>query len=152
MTAALLAVAAGLCWGIGEVATKSALHSGRVGPLTAIAFRSTVALPVLWAAWWAAGRGALGLPVEAAAWRQPDAATVWKLVLGSGLVAGAGGMAFFYAALAFGEVSRVKPIAFTMAPAVGVLLAWALLGEPLGPRKLLAIGLIIAGVILLTGR
>ena len=36
MKAVLFALAAGLCWGIGEVCTKSVLHSGKVGPLTAI--------------------------------------------------------------------------------------------------------------------
>ena len=45
-----IAVAAGLCWGVGEVFTKSVLHSGRIGPVTALAVRSTVALPVIWLA------------------------------------------------------------------------------------------------------
>ena len=36
MKAILLAVSAGLCWGIGEVATKSVLHAGRVGPLVPV--------------------------------------------------------------------------------------------------------------------
>ena len=48
MKAILLAVTAGLCWGVGELCTKSVLHGGRIGPLTAIAVRSTVALPLLW--------------------------------------------------------------------------------------------------------
>ena len=32
----LLAIAAGLCWGIGELCTKSVLQGHRIGPLTAI--------------------------------------------------------------------------------------------------------------------
>jgi len=51
LKAAMLAVAAGLFWGVGEVATRAVLHGGRVGPLTAIAVRSTIALPVLWMAY-----------------------------------------------------------------------------------------------------
>src|SRR5688500_7234521 len=59
MKAAMLAVMAGLCWGVGEFFTKQVLHTHRVGPVTAIAVRSTVALPVLWAAYFvfAYGRG-----------------------------------------------------------------------------------------------
>lgn len=47
MNAIILAIGAGLCWGIGEVFTKSVLHTGKVGPITAITVRSTVALPVI---------------------------------------------------------------------------------------------------------
>ena len=36
MKAILLAVGAGACWGVGEIFTKSVLHTGRVGPLTAL--------------------------------------------------------------------------------------------------------------------
>jgi uncharacterized membrane protein len=49
MKAVLIAAAAGLCWGVGELFTKMVLHTGKIGPLTAIAVRSTVALPILWA-------------------------------------------------------------------------------------------------------
>ena len=83
MKAAMLAVLAGLCWGVGEFFTKQVLHSHRVGPVTAIAVRSTVALPVLWAAYFvfAYGRGA-----EPRDWTAAGAGTLLKLVLGSGLV------------------------------------------------------------------
>lgn len=149
MRAVLVAVLAGLCWGIGEVFTKSVLHSGRVGPLTSIAVRSTVALPVLWAVWYlVAVRGANPEPRD---WLSAGPDTLGKLVLGSGLVAGAGGMACFYIALSLGEVSRVKPIAFTIAPATGVLLAWLFLGEAMTLRKAAGVGLVLAGVVLLAG-
>ncbi len=146
MRAALLAIAAGLCWGIGEAFTRSVLHTGRVGPLTAIAVRSTVALPVLWLAWFAAAHLAAREP---RGWLHAGWPTLSKLVLGSGLVAGAAGMICFYAALGLGELSRVKPLAFTVAPATAVLLGWAALGEPLTLRKLAALGLVLAGVVLL---
>ena len=44
----MLAILAGTFWGVGEFFTKQVLHTGRVGPVTAITVRSTVALPVLW--------------------------------------------------------------------------------------------------------
>ena len=145
----LLAIAAGLCWGIGEVFTKSVLHSGRIGPVTAIAVRSAVALPFLWLAyWWLTHH----LAREPRDWVHADGLTWLKLILGSGLVAGAGGMICFYAALNLGEVSRIKPIAFALAPATGVLLGWLALGEPMNVKKIIGITLILLGVVLLTGR
>jgi uncharacterized membrane protein len=145
MKAILLAVSAGLCWGVGEVATKSVLHAGRVGPLTALAVRSTIALPLLWcvAAW------LLARKAEPGDWTSAGGGDWAKLVLGSGLAAGFGGMACFYLALHAGEVSRVKPIAFTVAPACGVLLGWLVLGEPLGARKLVGVGLVLGGLLLI---
>ncbi len=145
MKAILLAVSAGLCWGIGEVATKSVLHAGRVGPLTALAVRSTIALPLLWcvAAWLLARRA------EPGGWLRAGAGDWAKLLLGSGLAAGFGGMACFYLALHAGEVSRVKPIAFTVAPACGVLLGWLVLGEPLGGRKLAGVAMVLGGLVLI---
>ncbi len=149
MRAILMAVAAGLCWGIGEVCTKSVLHGHKIGPLTAIFFRSLVALPVLGITWYAAIHW---WQAEARpAWRELPLADVLKLVLGSGLVAGGLAMALFYSALALDDVSRIKPIAFTVAPAVGALLGWLVLGEPMSLRKVCAILLILGGVVLLTG-
>jgi multidrug transporter EmrE-like cation transporter len=86
----------------------------------------------------------------------------WRL-LGMGIISGMLGavptffwatsamaMIFFYVALSLGEVSVVKPIAFSIAPAVGVLLGWLVLGESMDARKALAVGLIVAGVVILT--
>ncbi|MBM4062891.1 MAG: hypothetical protein FJ265_17620, partial [Planctomycetes bacterium] len=67
MQAILLAIAAGLCWGVGELCTKSVLHGHKIGPLTAIAVRSTLALPVLWLAWYAAVH-----------WLQAEARPLWR--------------------------------------------------------------------------
>ena len=144
----LFAILAGLCWGVGEVFTKSVLHTGKIGPVTAIAVRSTIALPVLWIVYflwvqrmnheptnWLTGAGG---------------AALWKLILGSGLIAGAGGMIFFYLALSTGEISRIKPIAFTIAPCVAVLLGWVALGEAMTVRKGIAVVMVLAGVVLLT--
>lgn len=144
-----LAGLAGLCWGIGELCTKSVLHTHRIGPVTAIALRSTIALPVLWLAWWVAVRG-LGAEPRGGL-RLLAAADLWKLVLGSGLLAGAAGMICFYAALNLDDLSRIKPVAFTVAPAVAALLGWLVLHEPMTLRRGTAIALILAGVVLLTG-
>lgn len=149
MQAILLAIAAGLCWGIGELCTKSVLHGHKIGPLTAILVRSTVALPVLWLAWYAAQHWFQSEPRPQ--WRELPMADVAKLVLGSGLVAGALAMICFYSALALDDISRIKPIAFTIAPATAVLLGWLLLGETMSLRKAIAVAMILGGVFLLTG-
>lgn len=73
---------------------------------------------------------------------------VLRLVLGSGLIAGAAAMICFYAALSLDEVSRIKPIAFTIAPATAVVLGWLLLGETMTWRKALAVVLVLAGIVL----
>lgn len=149
MKALTLAILAGLCWGIGELCTKSVLETHRIGPMAAIALRSAIALPVIWIAWVAAVRW-LGVEPRLD-WSALQPVDVLKLVLGSGLVAGAAGMICFYAALNLDDVSRIKPIAFTVAPAVAAVLGWQLLNEPMTWRKALAVALILLGVVLLTG-
>lgn len=142
------AVLAGLCWGVGEVFTRAVLHTREITPMTAIAVRSTIALPLLWLAWWATrASAAADAPFLL---ERASTSTLWKLALGSGILAGAGGMAFFYMALAGADVSRVKPIAFGLAPATAVLVAWIALGEGLSPTKGLGLLLIVGGVFLLT--
>lgn len=111
--------------------------------------RSLVAIPLLLFVFWLMTRGIAGLRVEPAL-ADADRATWLKLVLGSGLVAGALAMICFYVSLSLGEVSVVKPIAFSIAPTVGVLLGWLVLGESMDARKAVAIGLILAGVLILT--
>lgn len=147
MQAILFAVLAGLCWGIGELFTKSVLHTEKIGPLTAIAVRSTVALPVLWLVY---AVSVHWYRTEPRNWLEAGWPTLGKLVLGSGLIAGAGGMIFFYSALKLGEISRIKPITFTIAPATAVILGYFFLHEPLTMRKIIAVALVLAGVALLT--
>jgi len=147
MKAILFAIAAGLFWGVGEVFTKSVLHTKQIGPITAIAVRSTVALPILWLVYFFVVKSA---KLEPQAWAKADPGTLWKLVLGSGLLAGAGGMICFYAALNFGEISRIKPIAFALAPATAVLIGWLALGEPMHARKAIAVALILTGVVMIS--
>ena len=70
--------------------------------------------------------------------------------MGSGLLAGAIGIIFFYVALSVGDLSVVKPVAFAVAPLVAVLLGWLVLGESMDLRKVAAVLLIVAGVVLLS--
>jgi uncharacterized membrane protein len=149
MNPIVLAILAGLCWGIGELFTRSVLHSKQVGPMTAIMVRTAVALPALVLAW-AAARWWLGAPKEQPSLFDADRAVVLKLVCGSGLIAGALAMVFFYWALSVGELTRVKPVAFAVAPATAVVLGSLLLGESMDVRKALGVGLILVGVIVLT--
>ncbi len=149
MKAVLFAALAGLAWGVGEIFTKSVLHSKQVGPITAVAVRSLVALPVLWIAAWVVLTRTKSEPAN---WLHADRAVLAKLILGSGLLAGALALLAFYIALSLGEISRVKPIAFALAPATAVIIGWLALGEPMTTRKALGVALILAGVLLLTGK
>jgi drug/metabolite transporter (DMT)-like permease len=149
MYAILLAVAAGVCWGMGELFTRSALHTKQIGPLAAIALRSTIALPLLWLAYFVVARS---MQVERTGWlKTAESATLAKVVFGSGIVAGAFGMILFYSALNLAEASRIKPIAFSVAPATAVVLGWLVLHESMTWQKAAGVTLILAGVVLLTG-
>lgn len=149
-TSILLAIGAGLCWGIGELATKSVLHARTVGPLTAVAVRTTVALPIVWAAALYAQRIAKSPAEPVHWWSGSTTPTLAKLTLGSGLFAGAIAVLLFYAALNIGEIGRVKPIAFALAPAFAAVLGWLILGEPMTARKAGGIALMLGGLVLIT--
>ncbi|MBL9031543.1 MAG: EamA family transporter [Phycisphaerae bacterium] len=151
MKPVLFAILAGLCWGVGEIFTKAALNSRQVGPMAAFLVRALVTLPLALAAYLLASRF---WSTEVANDFRAMTGPVWaKLILGSGVLAGFAGVFFFYAGLAMpgGDISRLRPIAFSLAPASAVLLGWLMLGEPLTPRKLLAVALILLGIVLLTG-
>lgn len=148
MPPSLYAVLAGLCWGIGEVCTKAVLHTGKIGPFAAVAIRTSLALPIIWIAFWIAHKAA---PQRAGQGVGQLTLKEWFLLLGgSGVIAGALAMIAFYISISLGEVSRMKPIAFSIAPASAVLLGALFLGESLTLRKLLAAGLILTGVVLLS--
>ncbi|MDX9912223.1 MAG: DMT family transporter [Phycisphaerales bacterium] len=146
MRAILLAIGAGLCWGVGEVCTRAVLHTHKIGPMTAVAMRSLIALPLIVGAWLIAWR-VLHASSEPDGWTRMGAGNWTRLTLGSGVVAGGMAMVLFYWALSVGEVSRVKPIAFGIAPAAGVVLGALFLGETLTARKLVGVVLIILGVV-----
>lgn len=143
----LFAVLAGLCWGVGELCTKSVLHTRQVGPFALLMVRVSVALPPAILAYLLAAHR---FTSEPAAFLRADAGTLAKLFIGSAFLAGFAGVLFFYLSLVHGQISTVKPIAFTIAPAIAVLGGWVLLGEEMTPRKAVAIALMLAGIVLLT--
>lgn len=147
----LFAILAGLCWGVGEIYTKSALNTKEVGPLAAFLVRAVVTLPLALAAYLLASRFA-GHEVPNW-WREMGTGTWLKLILGSGVLAGFAGVFFFYSGLSMpgGDISRLRPIAFSLAPASAVLLGWLMLGESMTLRKAAAVVLIITGIIMLSG-
>lgn len=149
-TAILLAIGAGICWGLGELATKSVLHAKTIGPLTAVAVRTTIALPIVWAAALIAQRVYKSPSEPTNWWSGSTTPTLAKLTLGSGLFAGAIAVILFYCALNIGEIGRVKPIAFALAPAIAAILGWLLLGEPMTAKKAAGITLMLTGLVLLT--
>lgn len=143
MPAILLAVAAGLCWAVGELCTKMVLSSGQIGPITAVTVRCAVALPIMLLVY------LLAVPVlktEPTGWMSAKSDILVKLIVGSGVIAGAAALVFFYWGLKVGELSTVKPVAFTVAPAVAVLLAWGFLGEVPTTKKLVGVALVLVGV------
>ena len=148
MPPVFFAILAGLCWGAGEVCAKAVLHTGKIGPFAAVAIRTTLALPILWFAFWIAHKA---VPDRAGQGVGSLTIKEWALLLGgSGIVAGAFAMISFYVSISIGEVSRMKPIAFSVAPASAVVLGAIFLGESLTPRKLFAVVLILSGVVLLS--
>lgn len=148
MRAVVLALLAGACWGVGELCTRSVLHSGRIGPMTVLLVRALMTLPPAIVAYVVA---CSLLRVEPAGWWRAGTPVMLKLALGSGLLAGFAGVFFFYLGLASGPISVVKPIAFTVGPAVAVLLAWLVLKEPMTPKQLAGVALVLAGVVLIAG-
>ena len=73
-----------------------------------------------------------------------------KATIGRAKLGAAAGPILFYCALKISDISVVKPIAFTVAPATAALIGWTLLGEPVTPKKVIAVALILGGVVLLT--
>lgn len=152
MQAILFAVVAGLCWGIGEVCAKAVLHTHKVGPFFAVALRTTLALPIIWIAYLiarklapqGAGKG-LSLQGEGALTMKE-----WALLVGgSGVIAGALAMIAFYVSISMGEVSKMKPIAFTIAPTTAVVLGILFLGEAMTMRKVVGVVIVLAGVLVI---
>lgn len=151
MKAIVFAVLAGLCWGVGEIFTKGALNTAKVGPLTALLVRTLVTLPLAFLAYLIASNV---WKTEPAGWWRDLTPSIWaQLILGSGVLAGFAGVFFFYLGLGSpgGDISKIRPIAFALAPATAVLLGWAVLHEGMSVRKGIACVLIMIGIIMLAG-
>lgn len=147
MKAIIFAVLAGVCWGIGELCTRSVLHGKQVGPMAVLLVRIAIALVPAAVAYWLAS---VKFQTEPVAFWRADGPTMVKLLVGSGLLAGFGGVLFFYLALNAGEIGVVKPIAFTLAPALAAVLGWIVLHEAMTARKAAGLACVILGIILLT--
>jgi uncharacterized membrane protein len=145
--AIIFAVLAGLCWGVGEIGTKAALNSKQVGPMAATLIRALVTVPPVLIAYFVATKV---VSTERADWYASASTSTWLyLIIGSGLLAGFGGVFFFYTGLRHGDISILRPIAFGVAPLTAVLLGWWWLGEAMTVRKAVAVALIVAGIVLL---
>lgn len=152
MQAILCAILAGICWGVGEIFTKSAINSKEIGPLGASLVRAAVTLPL----------AALGFLVayhllnleKQAFWSELRTINWMKLIFGSGVLAGFGGVFFFYLGLSLpgGDISKLRPIAFALAPTVAVFLGWWFLGEEMTIKKFAAVVLIVVGIVMLAGK
>ena len=151
MFAILCAILAGLCWGVGEIFTKGAINTKEIGPMGAVFFRAGVTLPLALAAFLVAHSVVKSEPQ--AWWRDMSGSTWAKLIFGSGLLAGFAGVFFFYVGLSLpgGDISKLRPIAFALAPATAVFLGWWFLGEGMTVKKAVAVVLIVTGIIMLAG-
>ncbi len=151
MRAIIFAVLAGLCWGVGEIFTKWAINTGRVGPFTVLFLRACVTVVPAMIACFVATRIAKTEPAE---WWKTMTPSVWAMVIGgSGLLAGFLGVFFFYWGLGSpgGDISIIRPIAFALSPATAVLLGWLVLDEGMTVRKAISVVLIVVGIALLAG-
>ncbi len=146
MKAIIFAVLAAVCWGVGELCTRSVLHGRQVGPMGVLLVRIAIAVVPAAIVFYLA---AVKWQTEPLAIWRADGSTMVKLLLGSGLLAGFGGVLFFYLALSAGEIGVVKPIAFTVAPALAVVLGWVVLGEMMSVRKAAGVVCVVVGIVLL---
>ncbi|NUQ68281.1 MAG: EamA family transporter [Phycisphaerales bacterium] len=147
MKAILMAVMAGLCWGVGELLTKSALSTRQIGPMSMLLLREACAVPPALAVYLIFARG---FGTENAAFWKADSAVLIKGIVGAALFAGFGGVFFYYQGLRYGEISVVKPVAFAVAPAVAFLVGMAVLGESFSWQKTLGVAMLLGGLIVIT--
>ncbi len=137
----LLALLTAFAWGVGGYLEKKGLHLGDLSPQVGITIRTAVALVVLAA-------------VSAPKWTtisQAGAKSLWLMILGGGVLAGAIGMLCFYGAIKEAPLGKVMPIAFT-SPLFGAILGVWLGGESLAWKDVLGIALTTGGILILTAR
>jgi transporter family protein len=135
----LLALMTAIAWGVGGYFEKKGLHLGHLSPQMGITIRTAIALLILAAA-------------SYPDWKtlnQAGSKALWYMILGGGVVAGAGGMLCFYAAIKGAPLGRVMPIAFT-SPLFGALMGILLGGETATLKTIGGMVLTIGGIVLLT--
>ncbi len=134
----LFAILASVIWGFAPALEKVGLN-GRIDPFLGIVIR-TIPIAVI---------ATLGLTFMG----RFSAITTVDLrsalfVAAGGIVAGLMGQLAFYAALKDGEASIVVPVAATY-PLVALIVSVLFLGEAVTVQKVLGIGLVVGGVVLL---
>lgn len=134
----LFAILASVIWGFAPALEKVGLD-GRIDPFLGIVIR-TIPIAVI---------ATLGLTFMG----RFSAITTVDLrsalfVAAGGIVAGLMGQLAFYAALKGGEASIVVPVAATY-PLVALVVSVLFLGEAVTVQKVLGIGLVVGGVVLL---
>lgn len=147
MKAILFAVLAGICWGVGELLTKSALSTRQIGPMSMLLLRESCAVPPALAVYLIFARG---LKAEPANFWQAEPGVLLKGIVGAALFAGFGGVFFYYQGLRYGEISVVKPVAFAIAPAVAFVVGMLALGESFSWQKTLGVAMLLGGLIVIT--
>ena len=135
MRAEFWAVMTAICWAGGSYFEKRGVKLGGFAPIMGTTIRTVTSVLVL-------------LVVSRPYWGQVRGAGLGPLmmvVLGGGVVAGTMGIAFFYNAIAAGNLSLVLPIAFCLTPVLGVLIGLVFLGERLAPLQIVGILLTVVG-------
>ncbi|MBI1910657.1 MAG: EamA family transporter [Deltaproteobacteria bacterium] len=132
------AVLAAIIWGCAPVFEKLGLDS-KIDPYLGVVIRS---IPI--AVIGIAGLAFMGRLNSIAS---VDAKSAILVAVG-GLIAGLMGQIAFYSALKTGEASVVVPVAATY-PLVALLVSVVFLGEAFTIHKLIGIGLVVGGVMLL---
>ncbi len=128
-----------IAWGVGGYFEKKGLHMGNLTPQVGITIRTLVALIIL---------AAVSYPHWSTVGRAGTRALTY-MIIGGGVVAGAGGMLAFYFAIKGAPLSKVMPIAFT-SPFFGALMGIIYGSEPLTLKTAVGMFLTIGGIILLT--
>lgn len=144
--AIFFATLAGICWGLGEVATKQVMVTGTIGPFSVLLVRVAGALVPTVIVYFVAMHV---MKAEPPTWWTMPTPIMLKLLLGTTLLAGFGGVLFFYLGLKYGEISVVKPIAFVLAPAIAVVMGWLFLKESMSLQKGIGVALGALSVILI---
>lgn len=135
----IFALLTAIFWGVGGYFEKKGLHLGNLSPQIGITLRTLVALFIL---------GAVSYPHwKTIAHAGPRA--LLYMIVGGGIVAGAGGMLCFYIAIKGAPLSRVMPIAFT-SPLFGALMGFIFGSEPVTLKTILGMAMTVGGIILLT--
>lgn len=142
MSALALVLASALSWAAGNLVVKRMARFGPVAPLALVGWGNVSSLLAF-------ALSALALHGPQGVWRQVSGlnAAGWISVLYLAWIAGLLGYAGWSALLARHPAGRVTPLAL-LAPAIALLVAWAVLGEQLNAWQAGGIALVAAALLL----